>query len=242
MRSVRGSEISIMKSWNLFLVATFAVACSESVESTDIRTSGIYPEIVVTATGNGSSVVEVQLKVGGASSNTFLDLKGEDTLEATAGGVTKTLDETSSETYRASFAVDAEGTEFEVAFLRGDADENAPSSTVTLPAPFELAVEVTEASRTMDDFNFTWEPPGSGSVSWDVSGDCIISEDDDTPDDGAATIPAGTMESFESEAQDSCTVNLALVRSDSGSIDPAFTEGGSIVAQQVRGETFTTTP
>ncbi len=46
--------------------ALLALACTESVESTDIRTTGIYPEIEVVATGNGSSKV-VALKTGGAN-------------------------------------------------------------------------------------------------------------------------------------------------------------------------------
>jgi len=231
-----------MKLWKLSILTGFAFGCSESVESTDIRTTGIYPEIVVTATGNGTSVVEVQLKTGGPNSNTYLELRGEDTLETTVGEETKTLDGTSSDTYRASFDVDAEDTEFVIAFLRGDEDENAPASRVTMPAPFELAVEVTEASRTADDIEFTWDPPASGNVTWEADGDCIFGEEDDTPDDGAATIAAGTLEALSSKQDETCTVDLQLTRSRRGTIDPAFTEGGRIVARHVRRDSFSSTP
>lgn len=231
-----------MKLWNWILVLPFALACSESVESTDIRTTGIYPEIVVTATGNGTSLVEVRLKVGGRNSNTLLDLKGADTLEATVAGSTKTLDEVGSKRYRASFPVEAEGTEFEIAFLRGDEDENAPSSTVSLPSPFDLSVESTEVSRATDAVEFAWTPPGSGNVDWGVEGECIIREDGNTPDDGAGSIAAGAIETFQSDVDESCTVDLTVTRSEAGAIDPAFTEGGSIVARQVRSASFTSTP
>lgn len=231
-----------MKASSFLALAFLALGCTEEVESTDIRTSGIYPEITVTARGNGSSTVEVRLKVGGRNSNTFLDLKGEDTLEATVGDVTRTLDETSGHTYRATFPVDDGGTRFEVAFWRGEEDDSAPLSEVTLPAPFELELETREASRATDDVAFTWEPPAGGSVNWRIEGDCIFSEDGTTPDDGAAIIPREAFDAPSSDEDETCTVQLELTRSRSGSIDPAFTEGGRIVARQVRRTTLTSTP
>src|SRR5688572_15712553 len=130
-------------------VSLLAFGCTESVESNDVRTSGIYPEITVTGTGNGSSTVSVRLKVGGSDSNTFLDLKGDDELKATVDGETKTLDG-SGNTYQTTFGTDAEGTEFTVAFLRGDQDDDAPESTVTMPAPFDLMLAVSTAGRGAD--------------------------------------------------------------------------------------------
>lgn len=237
-----------MKSWTRFDVWTsvalvpLALGCSAEVESTDIRTSGIYPEITITASGDGRSEVEVRLKVGESSSNTFLKLRGDDTLEATVEGVTKTLDERSSNTYRTSFDVDAEGTEFIIAFLRGDDDDGAPASTVTLPAPFTMELGAQAASRETDPVDFTWDPPATGTIRWRAEGDCIISEDDDTTDDGEASIPAGTIDTFDSDKEETCPVELELVRSRRGTIDSAFTEGGRIEARHVRSATFESTP
>lgn len=228
--------------WTLLCFGWMALACSESVESEDIRTTGIYPEIEVTANGDGSSLVRVRLKVGGSDSNTFLNLTGDDTLEATADGTTRTLDETADETYTARFQVDAEGTEFTVAFLRGEADENAPESTVALPAPFEITPLATEASRATDDVAVEWEPAGPGDMDWEIEGDCIISDDGSVPDDGTHTIAAGTIDTFESDMEETCTVEVGLSRSQSGTIDGAFTEGGRIVARHVRFDSFTSAP
>src|SRR4030095_9550092 len=83
--------------------------CRQEVESTDVRTSGVYPVIDVTADGSGSTRVQVKLKVGGSASNTFLELTGEDRLTATAGGVTKDLDATGSVTYSATFPGEGAG-------------------------------------------------------------------------------------------------------------------------------------
>jgi hypothetical protein len=220
----------------------FTLGCTQGVESTDIRTTGIYPEITVTATGSGNSKVEVRLKVGGSSSNTYLDLTGEDQLKATVAGTAKVLDETGSHTYSTSFPVDEEGTEFVISFLRGEIDENAPASTVSLPAPFELTVAPTEASRATDAVDLSWDPPGTGNVHWDVEGDCIQMDDGMTPDDGAQSLPAGSIETFDSDKDESCTVNVGLSRSQSGDIDPAFTEGGSIAARHIRSASFTSNP
>jgi hypothetical protein len=212
------------------------------VESTDIRTTGIYPEVTVTASGSGTSRVEVRLKVGGRSSNTFLDLKGDDQLKATVATTSKILDDDGSQTYSASFPVDAEGTEFVISFLRGDVDESAPASTVSLPAPFDLALAPTEASRATDAIELTWDPPATGSARWDIDGDCIQSAGENTPDDGDHSLAPASIETFMSDMDKSCTVDLTLTRSQAGTIDPAFTEGGSIVARQVRGASFTSNP
>ncbi|HKY34701.1 MAG TPA: hypothetical protein VJN18_02075 [Polyangiaceae bacterium] len=226
----------------LLPAALAALACSESVESTDIRTTGIYPEIEVVADGSGDSQVTVYLKVGGDDSNTFLDLKGEDTLEVTVAGETKTMDQ-SGDKYQASFAVDAEGTEFTIAFLRGEDDDDAPASTVVMPAPFEMMLGATEVSRAADDLEYTWDPPGDGgSLSWHLNGQCVKLNAGTTPDDGTNTIAAGDIETFESDKDKTCSVALELSRSQSGDIDPAFTEGGSIVAKHIRNDSFTSTP
>jgi len=227
--------------WMVLGLVVTALGCEESVESTDVRTTGIYPDITVTATGDGSSQVRVRLKVGGSNSNTFLDLKGGDTLEATVGDETKTLDETSDETYTASFPTEEEGTQFTISFLR-DEDDSAPASTVRLPAPFDVSVEPREASRGQDDVEVSWDPPGTGDVDLRLSGDCIQLDSDTVPDDGSHTLSADSIETFEADEDESCSVRVALERSRSGSIDSAFTEGGHIEALQVRSDTFTSTP
>lgn len=225
----------------LLPLALLSFACSESVESEDVRTSGIYPEIEVRATGNGSSRVEVRLKVGGSNSNTTLRLTGQDRLEATVEGETKRLDG-DGDTYRATFPVDTEGTEFTIAFNRGEADDGAPASVVSLPAPFDLSLAETEASRADTDLDYTWDPAANGNMGWELKGNCIQSDDGTTPDDGVATIAAGSIETFDSDEDESCTVDLTLTRKRNGSIDGAFTEGGRIVALQVRRDSFTSTP
>jgi hypothetical protein len=231
----------MMMRWSTLTSALLVVGCTQEVESTDVRTSGVFPEIQVTATGSGSSRVEVRLKVGGRASNTFLDLQGPDTLEASAAGLTKTLDSSSLHGYGATFPTEAAGT-FVITFRRGSADVSAPSSTVTLPAPFGVTLSGTEFSRATQDVGVTWTPPGSGNMALGLNGSCIRHLSEDTPDDGSATISRDRITPEEGQSQQNCTVNLSLTRSQSGEVDPAFTEGGTIVARQSRTASFTTMP
>jgi hypothetical protein len=138
--------------------------------------------------------------------------------------------------------VDEEGTEFVLSLLRGKIDDSAPASTVSLPAPFDFSVAPTEASRATEAIDLTWDPPATGNVRWALEGDCIKLASGMTPDDGAHSLAAGAIDTFESDMNESCTVAVDLTRSQSGEIDPAFTEGGSIVARQIRGASFTSNP
>ena len=223
------------------LLALGLWGCSEEVESTDVRTSGIYPEFEVIANGDGSSDVEARLKVGGRNSNTLLDLEGGDTLEVTVDGETKTLEGRSGNRYTATFNVDAGGTEFIFAFLRAE-DDDAPMSTVRLPDPFEMEVNSTDVERTVDDVEFTWEPAGDDDIDFEVQGNCFFFETGETPDDGAHSVSAEDLVGPGEDDGEECTGTVELARGQSGSIDDAFTEGGSIRAYQVRQDTFRSLP
>src|SRR5215510_5589701 len=101
--------LTIRSSSTATLLLLLSAACKETVDSSDVRTSGVYPEIEVTANGSGDSTVRVELKVGGSNSNTYLELRGDDELEVTVGDTTKSMKE-SGNGYVATFDVDDEGT------------------------------------------------------------------------------------------------------------------------------------
>src|SRR6187399_1447419 len=103
---VRNPKDMQMKRLTLLWLPVLSLACTETVESTDVRTSGVYPEFRVVADGSGSSQVSARLKVGGNDSNTFLDLKDDDRIEVTVGEETRRLEETGSHSYTAIFPTD----------------------------------------------------------------------------------------------------------------------------------------
>ena len=227
---------------SLLLSASLAAGCKQEVESTDIRTTGVYPVIDVTAEGSGTSRVLVKLKVGGPNSNTYLDLTGPDRLTATGAGATKELDSSGSVSYAATFATEAAGP-FVVAFMRGPEDISAPNSTVDLPEPFIISPLTTELSRATGDLVFTWTPgPAAGVIDSSLYGSCIDTIIETIPDDGTATISHDRIHARDGATTDSCSVTLTLARTDVGQVDPAFTEGGRVTASQIRTALFTSTP
>jgi hypothetical protein len=229
-----------MKRWTL-LVLPALFACTESVESTDVRTSGVYPEFQVVADGSGNTNASARLKVGGNDSNTFLELQGSDVLEVSAKGQTQRMTSSGDHGYGARFAFDEAGTEFVFSFHRGEEDSGAVRSAVTLPEPFALQMGTTAASRASDAVSFTWDPPAGGDVHWDVDGDCVWTDQGSTPDDGSHTLNLSDVRAFGEETE-SCSVRLTVQRSHTGSIDSAFSEGGENRAYQLRVQTFTSTP
>ena len=228
---------------SLLLSASLAAGCKQEVESTDIRTTGVYPVIDVTAEGSGTSRVLVKLKVGGINSNTYLELIGPDKLTVTGGGATKDLDSTGSVSYGATFATEAAGP-FVVSFMRGPDDDSAPNSTVDLPEPFIISpLATTELSRATADLVFTWTAgPAAGVIDSSLYGSCIDTIIETIPDDGTATISHDRIHARDGATTDSCSVTLTLARTDVGQVDPAFTEGGRVTASQIRTTLFTSTP
>lgn len=231
-----------MNRWTLWMLPLVALACTETVESSDVRTTGVYPEFRAVANGTGSTQVSARLKVGGNDSNTYLELQDGDRIEVSVGTETRTLDETDSHTYSARFDVDAAGTEFVFAFLRSEQDENAPRSVLTLPEPFSLQMTTAEVSRASGLVGFSWDPPASGNLHWDLAGDCVWPDQGDTVDDGSHSLSADDVRSPTADAAKTCPVSLTVQRGRAGSVDPAFTEGGESIAYQERAQSFTSTP
>lgn len=226
----------------ILLLSGGLAACTETVESTDVRTSGIYPEFSVTADGSGSTVASARFKVGGNDSNTFLDLQGGDRVDVTVGDETKRLDSRGDHRYEATFSVDDPSLEFVFAFMREEQDESAPRSVVSLPIPFTLEMTTTEASRGADAVAFAWDSTTTGEVRWEVDGDCIRGDSGATPDDGEHSLGSDDVRAKLNDEMETCTVRLGLERRSQGTIDPAFTEGGENFGHQERVRSFTSTP
>jgi hypothetical protein len=228
----------------LGLLVVSLVGCTETVDSSDVRTGGVYAELQAVSDGSGT-VVKAKLKVGGDDSNTFLDLNGADQLTAKVEDEKKELTG-DDQTYSASFEADSGGTEIEVAFLRGEEDVDAPSSTVSLPEPFTIGGVKSGAkiSRT-DAVVITWDPADTDDkMKWTLDGNCVDLEfDNDEADDGELTLPAGRIEaSFEDDETKSCKVTLTMDRVRSGHVDKNFGEGGEFLGIQRRSISFVSAP
>jgi hypothetical protein len=222
-----------------FLMLPALVAC-ESVESTDVLTSGIWAGYTVTSSGNGSTTTEASLKVGGDLSNTFVNLEEDDAVTVTSGGETQTLVEKNLGDiywYDATWNTEAADTEFVFALVR-TVDDGAPASTVTLPAPFTIDAPTAAfiVKRGADPLTVTWSPSGSDdNMVIEVSGNCIEAVSETVSGDpGTFTFSADRIVTAEDKEAESCEGSVKLTRSRAGTLDVAFEEGGSIVAKQIR--------
>jgi len=224
-----------------------AMGCqSEIVESTDIRTTGIYADMLVTADGGGDTEVEVKLAVGGKN-GTEVKIVSPDKLVATVGDTDHTLTK-SHGAYRGTFSGDEGGTEVNIAFLRGEEDDDAPDSYATLPDPFSIdgaGSDVTVSRQ--ESLTVTWDASEADDpMSWDLDGSCLFTSDGSMSDNGELVLQGDDFDATPSAEDngESCVATLCIERSRNGSLDPLFAdnEGGRIRAIQSRCVKFNSAP
>ena len=234
--------------WPVTLLAAFALAACEQIDSADIATHGIYADLEVVASGNGTSVVRAELRAGGDLSNVSVEVVGGDRLVATQGAASRTMgrrdDVLGRIWYEASFATQAEDAPFGVAFLREAPLESAPDSAVTLPAPFAiLAPEAGATFSRSQGLLVRWSPSRYDPITIRLAGPCLAPQAFALGvDRGAASIPAEMLDPMPGAELETCDVVVSVVRWREGVVDPAYGEGGRFVASQVRAVVATSAP
>jgi len=214
------------------VAAVVLLSACETVNSKDLRTSGISAHIVVSVSGDGTTV-GVQLSAG---SLTSVQLQDGDELTASAGGHTVTLSESNAlgvDGYHGQLdGVTRPGTVVTVALHR-DGDTDAPRSVVRLPAPFRVTAGRPSYSRRADAITLHVSHGVSHvGVTW--TGSCAVGNPAGLALDGPPfVLPSGSITSYDASAKAprACDLTLAVTRSDDGELDAAF-KGGSIVAQR----------
>jgi hypothetical protein len=184
-----------------------------------------------------------QIRVGGGAGS-LVELKGEDELWAKAGTLERQFSGGDG-TYLVAFDDDGDGTELVVSLKRGDMDEDAPDSRIRLPKNFEPSFKEISRGDNLargNSLTLRWTPAGSGVMSYNISGDCIVPIQLRTSDDGEVVISANQIAVFQRDRGESCDVTIQMGRESSGSIDPGFREGGSFRGHQGRRINFTSTP
>jgi hypothetical protein len=220
----------------------FSGCTKETVDSQNINTAGIAALIEVTATTDSATTVITTLKVGGAQSNTYVDLSDGDAIFAKAGATRVEMTGQSTGVYEAEFNTAALDTEITVSLERKD-DDAAPNSRGLLPGPFALTIGASSVSRTAD-LAITWTPSGSNDdVTIELSGTCISGQTIDVPGDpGTHTITANTLKPINDMMPESCDVNVEVTRSRQGTADVAFDSESRFRMRQIRTSKFTSTP
>lgn len=224
-----------------------AVAC-QTTESDSVLTRGMYAQISATADGSGETTVGATLFLGPPSNLNFIDLEGGDQLIAHHGGEARPMAEQillGIVSHTARFSGDAADATFEVE-LRRDVDAGAPSSRVSLPAPFALGGVPASVSRGVA-FGVSWTGGALAAgdrMAWRAEGPCVeLASGTIAGDPGSVTLPAGTLVKRGGQnIADSCEVKVTVTRERDGDVDPAYGKGGAALGSQTRSVTFTSTP
>ncbi len=211
----------------------------ESIESTSVGTDSIYADFAATSDGSQTHATAV-LRVGGATSNTFVNLEGDDILTVSSGD--QSLEMTESYVgdiyvYAADFDLVDADTPFSFSLDR-TLDAGAPDSACTLPQPLELTSPVADDvySRTTDDLTVTWTPDAEQDlVRIIVQGDCIWRQEIDVEGDpGTYVITAGSIDPIDDNDPQACDATVTIQRRRSGDLDAGFGQGGTIFGIQER--------
>jgi hypothetical protein len=239
-----------MRHSSLLLTALFALGCSVT-QSEDLETSGMGASITVSADGSGVSSVSARLSTDANALNS-IQLDSGDIFLATAGTQSEDmsmLDVLDDISYQASFSgQDSAGTTYNVALNRRSGFVSAPSSTVTMPAPYNITTPTSSAtfSRQSDDVTVTYDSSGTGDpVTWNISSTTCSSSPSGSVanDSGSFTIAKGSLVTTDAQEKNlTCQVTITLQRTRTGTIDSHYGYGGTINATQERSVTFTSTP
>jgi hypothetical protein len=207
-----------------------ALAACSTVDSADLRTSGVNAHIRVDAR-SADSEVSVSLSAGGLTS---IELSEGDKLSVAGGGESARFDHHSllgNHDYTAFLdGVTEPGEEVEVTLKRDD--DPSTTSRVTLPEPIEASGPL-RASRSQDVLLEVNDAAGAIRVSW--KGSCVASGTDEEYDEGEPVIlPAGKLRPFQAEAGQPkppkrCMITFTVSRVLTGSLDDEF-KGGTIEA------------
>jgi hypothetical protein len=232
----------------MFFVVVSLAACSGSSDSTDIRTSGVYAKIKVSATEDDQSSVTVTLRVGDKHSNTYLSLKGGDSLQATLNdSFTENIDSKLGSSYQGIFnAVGAgqEGASYRIAFIRPN-DTDAPNSTVTMPPAITgfTSSPSDSFSRSSEVLTLTWDPTAQNQlIPISFSGSCFSGVV--VPVNTATGIYALNPMTLMSNPgpEESCNVTISATVTNTGIVDTAYGEGGVITATRISSTSVMSTP
>ena len=228
-------------------LALLAAGCA-TVDSSDVRTSGITSHIVVTTDGGGSTVTVTM----SAGSLTSVELHDFDRLSARSDDSEAGFDQQDSSlgrhTYTAQLpGVVAPGTPVEVTFERGP-DDTSVTSSVPVAPPLKVTgpSEDVTVPRSGDLLLQTNHADGRIRLEW--TGSCIIPSQQEYDGDGAIVVPAGTLVRPEPTAgattapmPTTCLVTLTVTRVVDGSIGVGY-DGGSITAERSSARVIRSTP
>jgi hypothetical protein len=208
----------------LVLISAATPACTASSEP---ETTGGYATQDIEASLSAQSD-DHQLTVYAAlvHAGGFLRLANGDTLAATVGGQSLTLDEVDDGDqihYVASIPRPAQAVDVQLAFNRSAPMVSAPVSTVTVPAPFQVH-DAPTSFKLGQPLVFPASNVSPSYLAVDVSGPCIDQNSSGSTsakaDANAITIDMSTLPL--AVGSSACDIDFDLRLETHGKVDPAF--------------------
>ena len=249
---MKDSMIRLFSAFGLCIVLT---ACNNTVNSENLKTSGITADIIIDGISSQTSVTAF-LSTGGGLAADLVNLNGGDYLSASDGTSSQVMSLASDGKYITSFP-DNTSKIYTVSLIRSS-DANAIHSGVIIPAPLTInspADNQTFVSNT--PIPLTWSPAtGSGTLKTRHTVDCIdsngvplhsASSNFAINNTGSTTITLAMPTPAPGTTLVSCSALITLKLSVDGTnpafgvFDPAY-GSGSIVGTQTRIVTISVTP
>jgi hypothetical protein len=220
----------------LIVTALLVTGCS-TVDSADIRTSGMTADLLVKLPEDASSVdVTASFRVG---TLTYVELGGGEKVSASAGGQTEKLRRgkfAGATSYTGQLDVKSPGTEITFDLQRDGDNASAPSSTVTLPEAVHYAAPAngTKLSRRAA-VQVAFASGAAQVLTW--AGQCVQSGNlEIEAGRSSATIASGLIRATTPASpatpgtSTTCQLTLTLTRRTTGKLDGAFKDG-TVVAE-----------
>ena len=222
--------------------------CSKT-ESEHVKSSGLSAVIEVSGAGNGTTEVQVELRVGNRLTGTLVELTGGDRLLAHANGETKQLrkDENLFDIkYETTFDFNDEGTQFRIELDRPSA-VSAPNSTAILPLAANITLPLAgETVARNAPLTVAWEPaftPDHIRIRFQTectgsTGGIYRKEvNKGSNDNGSYTINTSELNTLDPALNpnfNTCELTITVYRERDGSLDPGYGDGGVIHGIQRR--------
>ncbi len=235
-----------------FFVSLAITSGCTQVDSKNIPTTNINADTEVIAQDSTTTVTTLLRNGVGIGAGSIV-LSAGDELSATLGGETVRLVRLDTNRYTGVLNSSDGGAEMTVALLR-DNDPDAATSTVVLPARFEISAPVQdETFRTGDSVTASWSPSDPGNpIAITYTFNCKPVGDDSSPLDDVRTYTVDDNGTHTTTVTDilnargpqpiingePCPVEMEIHRRSYGELDDRFAGGG---IDAIRSKTLTIT-
>lgn len=229
--------------------------CASDVDSVDVNDGGIFADFEAIERNDRSIEVAASLKVGGSTSNTFLEMEGGERLLVHYGGVTREMVEHvelfGAVSYSQVMPPATNGSsELSIVFVRSDGTRL--TSDIELPSDFSISNPSDNDSFTeLDTVQLTWGPPtAQASTNLSIASVCNLSDGSSMLTDGSQALSSEStgFDSFASALLPSlvfvprpngtawtrCEVDFTIDRERFGHVSSAYGEGGRFRAAVTR--------